>query len=101
MKPYRVTAAQVRANFCIAPHRSEPRILHAAALASLVTLGACGVSPALNTGRYFEDDGPGRHAPDIANIPDAIPKAEPLSKSGNKPYQVFGVTYTPRADVNG
>lgn len=69
--------------------------------ASLLMLSACGVSPALNTGRYFEDDGPGRHPPGIDDIADAVPRQEPRSRSGNKPYQVFGVHYVPLANASG
>jgi rare lipoprotein A len=69
---------------------------------SLLVVSACGVSPALNRGKYFEDDGPGRNPPpDVVNIPDAVPKNEPRSRSGNKPYQVFGVNYVPLADAGG
>src|SRR4051812_49341616 len=68
-------------------------------LASLFALDGCSVSR--NSGGYFEDDGPGRTPPDIANIPDPIPKKEPLAQSGNKPYVVYGVSYTPIRDARG
>ncbi|MDE0308480.1 MAG: septal ring lytic transglycosylase RlpA family protein [Acidiferrobacterales bacterium] len=32
---------------------------------------------------------------DITNLKNAIPKYEPYSKRGNRPYQVFGKTYVP------
>lgn len=66
----------------------------------LMLLSACGtLAP---SGGYYEDDGPETSPPaDIANIPDAVPKAEPRSASGNKPYAVYGVTYTPLADTSG
>lgn len=38
-------------------------------------------------------DGPPRYDVDVSNIPDAIPKVEKLSKTGNKPYKVFGKNY--------
>jgi len=94
-----------RTNIGIGPRNAlnpcEFHSLRLLTLVSLLALSACGVSPALNTGRYFEDDGPGRHVPDVANIPDAVPRAEPRAKSGNKPYQVYGVTYTPIPDASG
>jgi rare lipoprotein A len=57
--------------------------------------------PAAGSGRggYYQDDGPGDHPPDdLQNVPDVIPKVEPYSTSGNKPYVVFGKTYTPMLD---
>jgi rare lipoprotein A len=66
----------------------------------LMLLSACGTLT--RPGGYYEDDGPEANpAADIANIPDAVPKAEPRSASGNKPYSVYGVTYTPLADTSG
>ncbi len=39
-------------------------------------------------------DGPPPYPVDVSRIPDAVPKAEPLSRLGNKPtYKVFGKTY--------
>jgi rare lipoprotein A len=65
----------------------------------LMLLSACGTLT--RPGGYYEDDGPEASPPaDIANIPDAVPKAEPRSASGNKPYSVYGVTYTPLADTS-
>jgi rare lipoprotein A len=66
----------------------------------LMLLSACGTLT--RPGGYYEDDGPESSPPaDIANIPDAVPKAEPRSASGNKPYSVYGVTYTPLSDTGG
>jgi rare lipoprotein A len=59
------------------------------------------VLPAAGSGRggYYQDDGPGDQAPDgLMDVPDAIPKVEPYSATGNKPYVVFGKTYTPILD---
>ncbi len=52
-------------------------------------------------GGYYKDDGPGDNPPDGLELTlDAEPKVEPYSVSGNKPYVVFGKTYTPLlADV--
>jgi rare lipoprotein A len=56
------------------------------------------VLPAAGSGRgaYYQDDGPGEHPPaNLLEVPDAVVKAEPLSKYANRPYVVFGKTYTP------
>ncbi len=76
-----------------------PTALLVFVLASLVALDGCSTSR--NSGKYFEDDGPGRTSPDVANIPDAVPKAEPRAPRGNKPYAVYGVNYVPLADARG
>lgn len=48
------------------------------------------------TGGYYLDDGPGENPPpDLAQVPDAVPRDEPLHKFANRPYEVMGVTYTP------
>jgi len=53
-------------------------------------------------GGYFEDDGPPKRASvDIASIDNAVPRAEPLSKYGNRPYIVHGKTYYPLKNANG
>ncbi len=50
-------------------------------------------------GAYYKDDGPGENPPaDLELILDAEPKVEPYARSGNKPYVVFGKTYTPMLD---
>lgn len=38
-------------------------------------------------------DGPPRFNVDVSRIPNAVPKIEPLSRYGNKPYWVFGKKY--------
>jgi rare lipoprotein A len=58
--------------------------------------------PAAGSGRggYYQDDGPGDKPPDgLLDLPEPIPKVEPYSTSGNKPYVVFGKTYTPITDL--
>lgn len=51
-------------------------------------------------GAYYKDDGPGPNPPaNLAVIPDAVPKAEPLHRFANRPYQVFGKDYVPRTRV--
>lgn len=57
--------------------------------------------PAAGSGRggYYMDDGPGDAPPDdLLAIPDAEPRIEPYSKTGNRPYVVFGQRYTPITD---
>ena len=57
--------------------------------------------PAAGSGRggYYLDDGPGDAPPDdLLATPDAEPKIEPYSLRSNRPYAVFGKTYTPMTD---
>ncbi|MEW6331269.1 MAG: septal ring lytic transglycosylase RlpA family protein [Pseudomonadota bacterium] len=66
----------------------------------LMLLSACGTLT--RPGGYYEDDGPEANPPaDVMNIPDAVPRDEPRSASGNRPYAVYGVTYAPLADARG
>jgi len=54
--------------------------------------------PPANSGRggYYKDDGPGENPPPgLMDLPDAVVKAEPYAKWANRPYSVFGTTYTP------
>ena len=68
------------------------------ALALLVS--ACSSVP--RGGGYYQDDGPHERPPvDVLKVPDAVPREEPLSAYGNKPYTVFGVNYAPLADARG
>jgi rare lipoprotein A len=47
-------------------------------------------------GAFYLDDGPGDNPPpDLASIPDAEPRSEPLHRFANRPYVVFGRGYTP------
>ena len=51
-------------------------------------------------GGYYKDDGPGESPPpNLAEIADAEPKAEPLHRYANRPYKVFGNDYVPMAQV--
>jgi rare lipoprotein A len=54
--------------------------------------------PAAGSGRggYYQGDGPGANPPPgLLDVPDAIFKPEPYAKFANRPYSVFGQTYTP------
>ena len=56
------------------------------------------VMPPANSGRggYYQDDGPGDNPPpNLQDVPDAEVKAEPYARMANRPYVVFGKTYTP------
>lgn len=48
-------------------------------------------------GGYYQDDGPGDNPPpNLEQTPDAVPRDEPpLKTAANRPYVVFGKTYTP------
>jgi rare lipoprotein A len=47
-------------------------------------------------GGYYMDDGPGDSPPpNLDDVPDAEVRAEPYSRYANRPYVVFGKTYTP------
>jgi len=51
-------------------------------------------------GGYYKDDGPGDKLPaNLAEIPDAEPRSEPLHRYANRPYKVFGTEYVPLAQV--
>ncbi len=55
---------------------------------------AAGTAP--KKGGYYLDDGPGDHPPaDLAAIPDATPRAEPLHRFANRPYAALGRQYVP------
>jgi rare lipoprotein A len=69
------------------------RPLLAAALALL--LAACSTTPSKKS-VYYQDDGPPDRVPaDVAAIPDAVPRVEPLHRGSSKPYTALGRTYTP------
>jgi rare lipoprotein A len=51
-------------------------------------------------GGYYLDDGPGDNPPpNLDSIPDAVPKPESLRPASNRPYEVFGRTYSPLTSV--
>lgn len=59
------------------------------------------VLPPANSGRggYYQDDGPGDNPPDnLAAVPDAEVRNDPLLPRSNRPYVVLGKTYTPITD---
>lgn len=65
-------------------------------IASLIFfLAGCGSSP--KPGGYYKDDGPGDKPP--ANVADAVPRAEPLHRSANRPYTALGKEYVPMTSL--
>lgn len=53
-------------------------------------------SPRTGSGGYYLNDGPGDNPPaNIEQIPDAVPRVEPLRAATMRPYTVMGQTYTP------
>jgi rare lipoprotein A len=75
----------------------------------LLVAGCAGAPPAQRespppeakrSGGYYKDDGPQDKVPDdLASIPDAEPRVEPLNRFANRPYEVFGKRYVPMASV--
>ncbi|MFZ6800841.1 septal ring lytic transglycosylase RlpA family protein [Undibacterium sp. Di24W] len=66
------------------------------------TVSTAPALPKANSGRggYYQDDGPGDAIPpDLESTVDPIPVVEAYSRTGNKPYKVFGKTYTPIVDA--
>ena len=81
-----------------------------AVLAATLVLAGCGTisrheasPPAASPpakGAYYKDDGPGANPPpNLAAVPDAVPRVEPLHRFANRPYQVFGKDYVPVANL--
>ncbi|MBS1208280.1 MAG: rlpA [Proteobacteria bacterium] len=57
-------------------------------------------APAKKGGGYYLDDGPGENIPpDLASIPDATPRLEPLRAAANRPYAALGATFTPMQNL--
>jgi peptidoglycan lytic transglycosylase len=73
----------------------EPRLLILKCVGLLflaLLLHGCGSSS--SSGGYGYGDGPPPKDIDVRNLPDAVPKVEPIRKAGNKsPYTVLGKTY--------
>lgn len=84
--------------------REQSKSAPASTASTPVTKPVTSTAPALpkaNSGRggYYLDDGPGDEIPEgLESTVDPIPVVEPYSRTGNKPYKVFGKTYTPIND---
>lgn len=69
-------------------------------LAILIVVVFASCATPKRPGGYYQDDGPDRAPPaDVMQVPDAVPRDEPLSPYGNKPYTVFNVDYVPMASA--
>lgn len=82
--------------------KSEPKTPVHASTTPVKIASTAPVLPKANSGRggYYQDDGPGDEIPaDLESTVDPIPMVEAYSRTGNKPYKVFGKTYTPIVDA--
>jgi rare lipoprotein A len=64
----------------------------------LAFVAGCSSTPEKRPGGYYKDDGPGDSAK-LAAVPDAVPRAEPLHRYANRPYEVMGRNYVPLTRV--
>jgi rare lipoprotein A len=65
---------------------------------ALILVAGCSSTPEKRPGGYYKDDGPGDTAK-LASIPDAVPRAEPLHRWANRPYEAMGRKYVPLTRV--
>lgn len=106
-----------------APHSSPLTVHGATAILIAVALSGCGSmgtreppapvarapgaapstakpSAATRGGGYYLNDGPGENPPpNLDQIPDAVPKREPLRSGSMRPYTVMGQNYQPMTSV--
>lgn len=82
------------------PSVAQPALLRPAVPIVKPAQAAPALPPAgSGRGGYYQDDGPGDTPPEgLLVIPDAEPKLEPYATRGNRPYVVFGKSYTPIMD---
>jgi rare lipoprotein A len=75
----------------------RPASTWAVIVGTVFALVACSGTPRGPRGPALGRDGPGANPPpNLAQVPDAEPRVEPLRNGGpNKPYEVFGRWYTP------
>ena len=67
---------------------------------SIVIMLCCGLLAACSQSRYqYSDDHAPEHIPELANIADAVPVAQPYSRYANKDYQVRGIDYKVWRDI--
>ena len=67
-------------------------------VAALILVAGCSTTPEKRPGGYYKDDGPG-DAAKLASVPDAVPRAEPLHRYANRPYEAMGRQYVPLTQV--
>ena len=57
-------------------------------------------APASGGGGFYLDDGPPADSPtDLAAIPDAAPRAEPILAARNRPYSALGQNFSPMTEL--
>lgn len=79
-----------------------PSRLPALLVVVLLLLGGCLAAPGPYTPREPRDGPPLSEPPDLANLPDPIPRQEPPSTRGNPPsYTVYGRTYEVMDSADG
>jgi rare lipoprotein A len=62
----------------------------------IAALAAAGCATPAKRSPYYSDDGPPQSVPqDLDRVRDAVPRPEPPHRYANRPYSVFGETYTP------
>ncbi|GJL80845.1 MAG: lipoprotein [marine bacterium B5-7] len=66
-----------------------------------ILIAAC--SSTGTDGKYYQDDGPPKagKGPKPEAVADAVPRDEPLSRSGNSPYQALGQNFVPMKSARG
>lgn len=68
--------------------------------ASVAVLGLVACSSGSKPGGYYKDDGPHERPPaNLERIADAVPRAEPLHKFANRPYEALGKRYVPMTSL--
>src|SRR5690606_646295 len=85
------------------PPAGSPPLLRSSFGRSLMIGGLCvlmavlaGCASRSGGGGYYKDDGPGARIPaNIEAIPNAVPRLERHAPANFRPYEVFGVRYTP------
>jgi rare lipoprotein A len=83
------------------PVPREPHLVSRPVRWMCVILAAL-LSACAHNGGYYQDDGPPKGSTvDISSIPDAVPRREPLSDTGNDPYVAFGKRYVPMTNADG
>lgn len=90
-------AAIVLAACSGAPKRAPaPETERTAVQSSRSTACAMPAAAQRRGGGYYLDDGPGENAPaNLDEIPDAVPRLEPIRPANVRPYEALGRTYRP------
>jgi rare lipoprotein A len=82
------------------PPASRPTPVAPIAAPSVEAAPQTSQPPASKGGGYYLDDGPGNSVPpNLADIPDAIPRVEALHPPAKRPYVVMGNSFTPLQQV--